>query len=200
MRKTIEDFTEIKTIHSLEEDFDYPQKPREYPFEKTVKRKVSVVQGWRRFGHYVIDSIILAGLGFFLQILQAWFNFSLEINLPGSLNDAFFIKFLPSLTGIIVTVGYYFICEKTMQRTIGKFATNSIVINEYAEAPSNKALLGRSFARLVPFEALSCLSDRGWHDTWSKTYVVSEDERDKLLRLLQADQGYFISNDPDILD
>jgi len=36
----------------------------------------------------------------------------------------------------------------------------------------------------VPFEILSCLSDRGWHDRWSDTYVVPDEEYDKLKKLL----------------
>ena len=86
-----------------------------------------------------------------------------------------------------------------MQRTIGKFATKSVVINEYAQKPSNEQLIGRSFARLVPFEAFSCLADRGWHDTWSKTYVVTEKERDELQRLLNKHEGNILSNSEDQL-
>ena len=107
---------------------------------------------------------------------------------------------IPTFDNIIVTVAYYFICERTMQRTLGKFATNSVVINEYGEAPELGSLVGRSFSRLVPFEALSCLSDRGWHDRWSKTYVVTTEERDILKRLLNEQQGYFVSDNPDLLD
>ena len=88
-----------------------------------------------------------------------------------------------------------------MQRTVGKFATNSVVINQYAEAPDAGSLIGRSFARLVPFDAFSCLGgDRGWHDKWSKTYVVTTEERDKLRKLLNEQQGIFISDSEDLLD
>jgi hypothetical protein len=87
-----------------------------------------------------------------------------------------------------------------MKRTIGKFATDSVVINQYAETPDDGPLIGRSFSRLVPFEALSCLSDRGWHDTWSKTYVVTTEERDKLKKLLLEQDGVFISDRLDLLD
>ena len=110
------------------------------------------------------------------------------------------LNLIPSIDNIIITVAYYFVCEKTMQRTIGKFATNAVVIDQYAEAPSDGSLIGRSFARLVPFEALSCLSDRGWHDTWSKTYVVTTEERDTLQKLLREQEGNFLSDREDLLD
>jgi hypothetical protein len=36
----------------------------------------------------------------------------------------------------------------------------------------------------VPLEIFSCLSPRGWHDTWSRTFVLRKKDL-KELRLLQ---------------
>lgn len=193
MRKSIEDITIKRTFYKNHRDA-FGNRVRE-PYEKEVKRKVNVVSGWPRFGHYILDAIIcgiiINGLDFALLQANADFSTSLRFG---------FFAYQISFLNYFVIVAYYFICEKTMQRTIGKFATDSVVINQYAEPPAVDSLIGRSFSRLVPFEAFSCLSDRGWHDTWSKTYVVKTEERDKLKRLLANDEGVFISDSEDILD
>jgi uncharacterized RDD family membrane protein YckC len=74
------------------------------------------------------------------------------------------------------------------KKTPGKFLTKTVVIDEYANKPDFGTLLLRSFARLVPFEPFSCWGDtysRGWHDKWSNTWVVKEEERDELKKLLK---------------
>lgn len=196
MRATINNLTEVKTFYRRERDAYGNRTVEDY--QRAMPRKVQLVTGFPRFGHYLIDALIIG-------ILLACINIFLpeRINLSYSAIfkvNSFVFNFLPSIEQIFITVVYYFTCEKAMQRTIGKFATNSVVINEYAEAPDFASLLGRSFARLVPFEAFSCIGERGWHDKWSKTYVVTTKERDTLRRLLNQKQGIFISDRPDILD
>lgn len=189
MSVSIEELKEEKTFYKRERDA-LGNVSRE-PYQAKIKRKVNVVNGWQRFGHYMIDFVILYGMNFGLGFLIAVVNPTSEI-----LTEPLYSYAI----GWTILVAYYFISENTMQRTIGKFATKSVVINEYAQKPSNEQLIGRSFARLVPFEAFSCLADRGWHDTWSKTYVVTEKERDELQRLLNKHEGNILSNSEDLLD
>lgn len=196
MKTTIDKITENKTFYKRERDA-FGNRTKE-SYEKAMPREIQLVEGLPRFAHYIIDAfiigVILTGLDLFLiDRHNLGVSFGFEVN--GVLNNL-----IPTLDKIIITVGYYFICEKFMQRTIGKFATNSIVINEYAEAPETGSLIGRTFSRLVPFEAFSCFSDRGWHDRWSKTYVVKTTERDTLKKLLNEQQGIFISDNLDVLD
>lgn len=195
MKLTIEDLKITKTFYRRNRDA-FGNRTKE-AYESQVKRKVRLVTGWLRFAHYLIDGLIIGVIlfGFDMLMLEV-FSLNLTANYGGG---AFYMRFIPSIDNIIITFVYYFICEKTMQRTIGKFATGAVVINQYAETPSDGSLIGRSFARLVPFEPLSCLSDRGWHDTWSKTYVVTVEERDQLRDLLH-EQGVFVSTHDDILD
>lgn len=197
MRKTIEDLTIEKTFYKRDRDA-FGNRTKE-PYQGTVKRKVKLVTGWTRFGHYIIDAIIIGVIVFAIEFVLIQL-FSTQLFSRNDRNGVFLMNLIPSIDNIIITVAYYFVCEKTMQRTIGKFATNAVVINQYAEQPSDGSLIGRSFARLVPFEALSCLSDRGWHDTWSKTYVVTTEERDALKKLLSEQDGSFISDREDLLD
>ena len=196
MKPTINQITETKTFYRRERDAYGNRTVEDY--QREIPRKVELVTGLSRLGHYIIDAviigIILAVINYFLiDDIYLSFSFGFEVN-------GVVYNFIPGIDKIIITVGYYFICEKTMQRTIGKFATNAVVINEYAEAPSSESLIGRSFSRLVPFEAFSCIADRGWHDKWSKTYVVTVNEREKLKRLLGQQQGVYISDREDILD
>lgn len=196
MRPTINQITENKTFYKRERDAYGNRTVEDY--QRAIPRKVQLVTGLSRLGHYIIDAliigVILACINIFLlDGIYLGYPFGFEVN-------GFVYNFIPTIDQIIITVGYYFICEKTMQRTIGKFATNSLVINEYAEAPDFGSLIGRSFSRLVPFDAISCLSDRGWHDKWSRTYVVTTNERDTLRKLLNEQQGIFISDRQDILD
>ncbi len=196
MKNTIEEIRVVKTFYKYGRDI-YGNRTRE-PYQREVKRKVQLVTGWLRFGHYFIDGLIIGGILFGVNYFIA-INPVVEYSAGFGVND-YYYSFIPSIDQIIVTVGYYFICELTLQRTIGKYATNSVVINEYAEKPDSGSLIGRSFSRLVPFEAFSCLGDRGWHDKWSGTYVVTVKERNTLKRLLAEQRGEFISDSDEILD
>jgi uncharacterized RDD family membrane protein YckC len=68
---------------------------------------------------------------------------------------------------------YYVVSEGTTQRTLGKWFTRTKVVADDGRKPSLGQIIGRSVARLVPFEPFSCFSSRGgWHDRWSRTRVV----------------------------
>lgn len=80
---------------------------------------------------------------------------------------------------------YYIVSEFYFQQTIGKFFTQSIVINEYGEKPDFKTIVVRTFIRMIPFEPLSFLGGkRGWHDKWTNTYVIKRSEKEQLDKLL----------------
>ncbi|SHK05870.1 RDD family protein [Epilithonimonas mollis] len=60
----------------------------------------------------------------------------------------------------------------TKGRSLGKFITGTLVVNENGNLPNSNDFLKRNFSRIVPFDALSFLGSRGWHDSWSDTKVV----------------------------
>ena len=77
---------------------------------------------------------------------------------------------------------YYLLSEHLFQRTLGKFFTKSIVINEYGEKVDFKTSVVRTVIRFIPFEAFSFFNgNRGWHDTWTDTYVIGKEELETLL-------------------
>jgi len=82
---------------------------------------------------------------------------------------------------VFYAVGYYIICEYVWGRTVGKLITKTKVIDKFGNKPSFGRIVGRSFARYIPFDALSFLFGSfpvGWHDSISGTFVVSNDLSD----------------------
>lgn len=153
--------------------------------EYIAKRPVRCISGGPRFGHYIIDlfaiRIIATVLEFFITLAM---TVSHEMQDPATMLA---LLFSGSLILILLYPTYYFFFEYKWQRTPGKFLTKSIVINEYGEKPDLRQIALRSLIRIVPFEPFSCLGDenRGWHDRWSDTWVVTKEELAALKRLQQ---------------
>lgn len=86
-----------------------------------------------------------------------------------------FIDSTPGLViGIPILLGYYFVFEATTSRTLGKLVTGTKVVNENGGKATLGQITGRTFARLIPFEAFSFLGTptRGWHDSLPRTFVI----------------------------
>lgn len=83
---------------------------------------------------------------------------------------------------------YYVILETCFGRTIGKWITGTKVVDESGNTPSLGKILGRTFCRVIPFEPFSFLgsTQRGWHDSIPKTWVVRTRGLDKLLAAPQV--------------
>ncbi|WP_293891324.1 RDD family protein [Flavobacterium sp.] len=75
-----------------------------------------------------------------------------------------------------IALFYYNVFEIFFARTVGKFITQTIVVDENGEKPNHEQILVRTLCRLIPFEIFSFLGMpcRGWHDSISKTYVVNK--------------------------
>ncbi|WP_052444546.1 RDD family protein [Flammeovirga sp. OC4] len=132
------------------------------------KRKIKPLSLSMRFVNVFCDLLIYQG---FLYILN---------ELPPFPFEAFFI--------LISVPIYYILFEFYLQKTPGKYLTQSIVVNEYGESLTFREVLLRTIVRFVPFDALSFFfssEDRGWHDKWSKTYVINEEELYELKVLLK---------------
>lgn len=124
-----------------------------------------------RFANSIIDTIafyvILIVVIFCSGLLTAFdiygpSNFFLELSDIGY-----------RILGVAFMFAYYFIFEVTTQRTLGKYLTGTMVVGSDGEKPSVKAILARSACRILGIEAFSFLvSNRGWHDTASNTFVV----------------------------
>ena len=166
------------------------------------KRDIVLAGQWERLGHYIIDFAIILVFSIIIGIVLIIFFpkvFHFAVSVGFKLNLGFFsIKY--DLISYLITFLYYFILESTIKRTIGKFATQTLVIDEYGNPPSKVKIAIRTLARLIPFEIFSCLGSRGWHDKLSNTFVVSKKEAETLRNLLQDENGYAGSDSLELLD
>lgn len=75
---------------------------------------------------------------------------------------------------VAICIFYYSFSEGIFGRSLGKFITGTIVVDENGQKPSFGTIFKRTLCRLIPFDALSFLGSRGWHDSISDTYVVNK--------------------------
>jgi uncharacterized RDD family membrane protein YckC len=119
-----------------------------------------------RLANLVIDQVAqsIVGFGVGVLIVTTWGE-----------EGATWIDETPGLFfGVPILLGYYFAMEATTSRTIGKLLTGTRVVSSGGGPPTTGQILGRTFSRLIPFEAFTFLKagGRGLHDTLPKTYVV----------------------------
>lgn len=87
---------------------------------------------------------------------------------------------------ILIAPIYFIVMENVWQRTVGKFVTGTKVVTYTGEKAALWQIIGRSVARMIPFEALSFFvgGSVGWHDTLSETLVVSKDYSPEQVRAI----------------
>lgn len=112
--------------------------------------------GGKRFLNLLIDRVAILGIFFVVGIVLVILdergvthraaNFFDEI---GALED----MLMTGLAGVL----YYSCLEGTCGRSLGKWITGTKVVTVSGEPLKFGAVLGRSFARMVPFEAFSFL-------------------------------------------
>jgi len=152
--------------------------------QKEMTRYVDVpfVDGWARFGHFLLDRVF-----YFIFSFLVGGVIGVSLGLLGYidfLQSDSFETMLNILGYFIIQPLFYFIFELSMQSSPAKLILGRVVVNEYGEKPTAGQILGRSFARAVPFEAFSCLGHTGWHDNWSNTYVIRKKDLQHLKNLI----------------
>ncbi len=123
----------------------------------------------RRLANYFIDRVSFLVFCFVLGIVLAF------TKLDGIFVWALDSKIFEILSGIVLYVFFFAFFEAIWQRTPSKWITKTKVVTRDGKKPSFLQILGRSFARLIPFDAFSFLVKHtpiGWHDKLSKTLVV----------------------------
>jgi uncharacterized RDD family membrane protein YckC len=183
--KKITELTEVKWRTVYRKDA-YGNRERDSE-EYIVKRPVKSIAYGPRFGHFMIDfiafQVIIYLVDYLLLMLINLTSFNISLNLT--------LVLFSRIVLLLLYPALYTFCEYKWQKTPGKFLTKTLVIDEYGNKPSLRTIVLRSLIRLVPFEPFSCLSDTyssGWHDRWSNTWVVGEDELN-MIRTLQVEQS-----------
>lgn len=144
-----------------------------------VTRKVCVEHGTRLLNYFIdyVFSLLIGGVLIGMLAL-----ISIDSEAEEIFTDLENLNRLEEyLLGICITVPYYFFSELLSQRTLGKLITGTIVVDAEGNKPTATSILIRSLSRVVPFDGLSFLGSnaRGWHDSWSKTYVVNKKKLDQ---------------------
>jgi uncharacterized RDD family membrane protein YckC len=131
-----------------------------------------------RFVNFVIDSIVATACsycaGSAIVACYMWQRMSPAMLITPE--EESFLNGMNIMVGFAAKIAYFVVMEGLFQRTFGKFASGTKVIGRDGQRPSWAQILGRSCARFIPFEPFSLLSDShpvGWHDSLSRTMVVS---------------------------
>jgi RDD family len=128
----------------------------------------------KRFANYCIDQLVIS-IGVLANYVYLQYSFEGFFDQYGER----IILYLISIPSILF---YYLLLEGIFNTSAGKCATNTIVVDADGNNPSIGKRIGRSFCRLIPFDAISFLSGgaRGWHDSITGTYVVNCINKDEL--------------------
>ncbi|HET9933876.1 MAG TPA: RDD family protein [Polyangiaceae bacterium] len=142
-------------MSQLENPYAPPEADDE-PAPSSAQEVVVASQG-QRFANFVVDSIasrIVAALPMIIP------------EMPPAVGG---------ILGVTFFFGYYLVGETAFRATLGKLITKTRVVAANGGSPRFTQILGRTFARFVPFEPFSYLSRSpvGWHDRWSGTRVVT---------------------------
>lgn len=132
-----------------------------------------------RFANYIVDYLFILALTTFLTMGYILFSESSDYDSNTILSGIGNMNRLEEyLFGLLITIPYYILMETITARTLGKYLTGTIVVDNEGNKPSIETLIKRSFCRAIPFNALSFLGEksRGWHDSITETYVVNKRE------------------------
>lgn len=137
--------------------------------EENIDLTKNIASKGTRFGNLFLDQLFF---GIPSSLLVNFLIYGDLAGDPSSPEEAI----INPLISWLLYVGYYIFMESVYGKTIGKMITGTKVIDENGGKPSLGQIVGRSFARLIPFEAFSFLGEKGigWHDSLSKTLVIKE--------------------------
>ena len=150
----------------------------------TVDHELYASSG-QRFLNLIVDTVvyylITFAVLFLIGVVAAILQLDGVMQWLGNMGDAdVYLIFIP------VYLLYFVVMETFTSRTVGKFLTKTIVVMEDGSKPSAGTIWKRTFCRLIPFEPLSCMASRGWHDTIPDVYVVKRAEFESARELFYA--------------
>lgn len=120
----------------------------------------------RRFATYLIDYVIMNAMLFAAGFLAVVIFGEAGARAVGAVNEF--------VLAIVATIVYYVFFEGMWARTPAKFILGTIVVREEdGGQPTLGTVVKRTLCRFIPFEPLSFFGERGWHDSISRTRVVS---------------------------
>jgi uncharacterized RDD family membrane protein YckC len=142
--------------------------------ESKLSSTIKTVTPGIRIAYYFVDIIISLAL---------FFAISLLLQLTPAMMFVVEIFDEPILISIYANgfnLFYYLLFESLFGATPAKLIFGYTVITSKATKPGFLRVFARTLVRLVPFEPLSCLATRGWHDSLTNTYVVKKSDKNFL--------------------
>ena len=118
----------------------------------------------RRFATLIVDYVGFYALGALVGILL--------FAVFGQGAVAFYSTGWSTLMGVFLVLAYYLFFEGLWGRTPGKMILGTVVTDLQGKPPTFGAVVKRSLARFVPFEAFTFFGENGFHDKVSKTRVI----------------------------
>ncbi|MEE1946821.1 RDD family protein [Pedobacter sp. KR3-3] len=136
---------------------------------------------WNRVLHRLIDTAMLALLiGLYLDSFDDLIRSFIR-------SENYFASLLGSLLNYqegvyfpfyFLSTLYYLLSEGIFNTSVGKIIMGNMIVDDEAQKPSVGQRIGRTFSRLIPFDAISFFWPRGWHDRLTDTYVVKAAKKD----------------------
>ena len=152
-------------------------------------KPVNTVEGSARFWHYILDTIIYYAFAMIVGVPLVLILVFLGVDISVLADESALGKIIDRLISLLILYpGYYILFESTLQSTPGKLILGRIVVDEYGEKPSFKAIVKRSYIRIIPFETFSCFSGLGWHDSWTETMVIRKKDLEELKLALKVQE------------
>ena len=130
-----------------------------------------------RFVNLLADNIIFNVLCFVLIFLTG-----VMLAVAGRQRELeSFAEFLGGMGGkfvfVLAYLFYYTLTESMWGRSPAKFLTRTRVVDAQGDLPGWMEILGRSLCRVIPFDAFSFLFGKDWHDRFSNTFVVYDEQQ-----------------------
>ncbi len=129
-----------------------------------------------RFINYIIDfgfAVLIMWILLGIYAVLKYFVLGVEIQ-ESAMEIENMNPILDRVLSILMYAFIMFIIEKlSAGRSLGKLITGTGVVKSDGSALTTSDLFRRNLSRAVPFDQLSFLGTKGWHDTWSDTRVVN---------------------------
>ncbi len=141
--------------------------------QSDANSKLTEADKGKRLLNYIIDAMAISLIQ---TILVNTFGFLEKIPLGGSFFYGYKVVFG---LNVFFTPIYYILAEYLSDgKTLGKLITKTRAVTLTGDKPTLNQIIGRSFARVIPFEPFSYLGDQtnGWHDRMSETIVIDEEK------------------------
>ena len=144
----------------------------------------------KRFFNFIIDMFMLSFILFIGLVIFIANNATTPKEGQDLINRFLTNSLLQFTVTASITLLYYNLFEIFTSRTIGKFCTNTIVVDENGDRVNYEAIMIRSLIRIIPLYWISFIvfPTRGLHDVASKTFVVNKKQLEEKKSLFYASE------------